>query len=350
MGVLCSDEKSIVLKAGQKNQKEIKCDADDKIREKEINDKCDLNSDTLSTENNDLKSNPDNQKFDLCSFYIENISEKVYQKYGHNFQNFCIKSKEILPENFMKNHEISSNMRRKMVNWMVEIFYTFHSNEETFLAAVDIMDKYFYHYKEKTLTDKDIYLIGVVSSFIASKAYDLIPIRLENFLHKIGHGQFNKRQILIMERSIMKTIDFDVFSVIGFELIQIFLYDLYINNKETLQKLKAEKQFDMLANCIIWAYKMCKHYEKFSSVKPSFLAIGCLLIGFDFMIGNCKNFCGQTKDFFKQWMSMLYNRIGKKKNVKDKIIGVYKKILNSYSDYIKSNFKSLTNYHELYYD
>ena len=350
MGVLCFAEKEIVLKAEKKNQKKIECHADDKIREKEIIDKNDLNSDTLSTENNDQKSNPDNQGFDLYSFYIKNLSEKVMEKYGYYLQSFCLKSNDILPEDFMKNHKISSNMRSQMVNWMLEILYAFHSNEETFLASVEIMDKFIYHYKKRILINKDIYLIGLVSLFIASKVYDLIPIQLEKIIYQIGHKRFNKNQILSMERRIMKTIDFDVFSVNGLELIRLFLYDFYINNKETFQELKAEKHFDMLTNCTIWAFKLCKHYEEYSSIKPAFLAIGCLTIGYDFMIGNCGSFCGKIKDFFWQWLSLLYNKIEKKKEVKDKIQDVYEKILNSYSVYIKSNSKNLMNYHALYFD
>jgi hypothetical protein len=348
MGVLCFEEKEIVLKAKKKNQKKIECHPDDKIRKKEINDKNDLNSDTLSTENNDQKSNPDNQVFDLCSFYIKNLSENIIQKYGYYLQSFCLKSNDILPENFMKGHLISSYMRSKMVNWMVEIFYTFHSSEETFLAAVEIMDKFFYHY-EIILIDDDIYLIGLVSLFIASKAYDLIPIQLEKII-QIGGGKFTKKEILIMERRIIKKIDFDVFSVNDLELIQLFLNDFYINNKETFQKLEAEKYFDMLTNCTIWAFELCKHYEEYSSIRPAFLAIACLTIGYDFMIGNCDSFCGKIKDFFWRWLSLLYKRIEEKKEVKDKIQGVYRKILNSYSVYIRSNFRNLMNYHALYFD
>ena len=64
------------------------------------------------------------------------------------------------------------------------------------------------------------------------------------------------------------------------------------------------------------------------------MAIACLTIGYDFMIGNCDSFCGKIKDFFWRWLSLLYKRIEEKKEVKDKIQGVYRKILNSYSVYI----------------
>ena len=345
------EDNTISFKAQKNTQKKRKFNADDKIREKEIIDQCDLNSDALSTDNNDQKSNPDNQKFDLCSFYTKNLSEKVLKKYGtYYLQSFFQKNSDILPENFMKNHKISSYKRSKMVNWMLEIFCAFQSSEETFLNAVEIMDKFFYYYKKRTLTDDNVQLIGMGSLFIASKTYDLVPIRLEHIIHQIGHDKFTKKKLLTMERSIMKAINFDVFSVSGIELMRFFLYDFYINNKKKFQELKAEKQLDILTNCSIWTYKLCKHYEEYSSVRPAILCMACLMTGYDFMRLNCDIFYGKIKDFFKEWLNFLYGGIGKKKEVRDKIQSVYKKITNTYHEHRKSNLRNLMIYHELFFD
>lgn len=345
------EDKNIALKAEKKTQKKRNIFANNKDCDNEIIDKFDPNSDTLSTENNDQKINPEPKEFNLCSFYIKNLSEKVLLQYGSYYlKSFSLKDNTILPENFMKNHKISSYIRSKMVNWMLEIFYTFRSNEETFLSAVEIMDKFIYHFKKKSLTDENIHLIGMVSMYIASKVYDLIPIQLDNIIHQIGHEQFTQKQILLMERRIIKTINFDVFSVNSFELIRFFLYDFYINNKESFATLKCEKFLDMLTNCTIWIYKMCKHYEEYSSERPVFLSLACLLIGYDFMRDNCVSFIGEIKDFFKQWLSFLFSKVGKKKEVKEKIETLYKKIQKTYCDYKVSNFKNLILYQELYFD
>ena len=148
----------------------------------------------------------------------------------------------------------------------------------------------------------------------------------------------------------MKTIDFDVLSVNGIELIRFFLYDFYINNKENFQQLKAEKQLDILSNCSIWAYKLCKHYEEYSSVRPASLSMACLMIGYDFMRLNCHSFCGKIKHFFRKWLNILNSRIGKKKEDRDKIQSVYKKIIITFNEHRKSNLKNLMIYHELYFD
>lgn len=345
------EEKNIIQNAEKKTQKKKKLYANNKDCDIKILDKFELNSDTISTEINDQKTNEKPKEFNLCTFYIKNLSEKVLLQYGSYYlKSFNLKDNFILPEDFMKNHKISTYMRSKMVNWMLEIFYTFRSNEETFLAAVEIMDKFIYYFKKKTLTDENIHLIGMVSIYIASKVYDLIPIQLDNIIHQIGHEQFTQKQILLMERRIIKNINFDVFSVNSFDLIRFFLYDFYVNNKESFMILKCEKYMDMLTNCTIWIYKMCKHYEQYSSVRPVFLSLACLLIGYDFMRDNCDSFTGEIKDFFKQWLSLLFSKVGKKKEIREKIETIYKNIQKTYSEYRESNFKNLILYQELYFD
>ena len=320
---------------------------------KEILKKFELNQDSVSTENNEinLNINEENKGINLCSFYTKNLSEQALRKYGGSFfKSFSLKENIILPSNFMEKHKISSFMRSKMVNWMLEIFYTFRSNEETFLAAVEIMDKFIYNYKKKILADENIHLIGMVSIFIASKVYDLYPIQLSNIVHQIGHDQFSQKEILNMEKKIIKTINFDVFSSNSFELIRFLLYDFYTNNKANFKSLNAEKYMDMLTNGSIWIYKMCKHFEEFSSVSPLLLSLGCLLIGYDIMRDNCESFNGDVKNFFKKWLTILFNKVGKKQEIKQKIETIYKDIQKSYDKYKNSSFKNLISYHELYFN
>ena len=350
--MLFEEKNFIIQKAEKETKKKIKLYEKEKLNKESLQ-KFYLNQDSISasTDNNEINQNEEEKGIKLSFFYISTLSEKILRKYGSYYlKSFNLIENNSLPENFMKKHKISSFIRGKMVNWMLEIFCAFGSNEETFLAAVEIMDKFIYNYKSKTLTDDNIHLIGMVSIYIASKVYDLIPIQLCNIVHQIGHDQFSQKEILNMERKIIKTINFDVFSLNSFDLIRFRIYDCYVNNKEIFKKLKAKKYMDILANSSIWIYKMCKHFEVFSSIQPLFLSLTCLLIGYDFMRDNCSNFTGEIKDFLKKWLSFLYNRVGKKKEFKEKIEAIYKQIQKSYNDYRDSRFQNLTIYHELYFE
>jgi hypothetical protein len=345
--MIFEERKNLDIKAEKKTLRKYKSCVNPKD-DKAIIKKFDIHQDSISNNNNDGNSNIDKKKLKLFSFYIKSLSEQALLNYGISYLKSFISKDIVIPHNFMEKHKISSFIRTKMVNWMLEILYTFHSNEETFLAAVDIMDKFIYHYKKKVLKDENIHLIGIVSLYIASKVYDLIPIQLDNIIHQIGHDQFSQKEILNLERKIIKTIDFDVFFTNSFELIRFLIYDFYVNNKDNFKTLNANKYMDMLTNNSIWIYKMCKHFEYFSSIRPLLLSISCLLIGYDILRDNCAGFKGEIKDFFKKWLSFLFSSVGKTKQIKEKIESIYKKIQNSYNDYRNSTFNNLVHYHALY--
>ena len=166
-------EKNLGLKSQKETLKKQKIYPNKNQEQKENEDKSilhtfDLNIDSKSTEN---VIEEEDKEINLCSFYIKNLSEKALLQYGKNFlKSFSLKANDntTLPEYFMKNHKISTYMRTKMVNWMLEVFYIFHSNEEAFLAAVEIMDKVIFKYKKDILKDVNIHLIGMVCIYIAS--------------------------------------------------------------------------------------------------------------------------------------------------------------------------------------
>ena len=159
----------------------------------------------------------------------------------------------------MDRHSINPIIRTKMVNWMLEVFHSFQSNEDTIFAAVKIMDKYIWKTKD-ILKSEDIHLIGIVSMYLASKTYDMIPIQMNKLIHLVGHDLFDRKTIKDMERKIIKAINFDLMTPNAYEFIQFLLYDFYLNNKESIIGLKLKKMLDILENCSIWLAKLCNHF------------------------------------------------------------------------------------------
>ena len=296
------------------------------------------------TDKNDLKF------FGIKEYYIKEISEELISKYGNYFlKTFDLKNIDTPPSDFMERHKITSSIRTKMVNWMLEVFHSFKSNEETIFCAVKIMDKYIWKAKD-ILKTKDIHLIGIVCMYLASKTYDAIPIQMSSLIHLIGHDSFDQKCIKEMERKIIKTINFDVMTPTTYEFIQFLLYDFYINNKESIVRLKLKKILDILENCSIWLAKMCNHFEQYSSVSPIYLSVSCIIIGYDMLKDNCKSLNGNMQKFFEDWLRFLYNNIAKPPEIKTEIELIYKNIEESYNLYQKMKIRNLVKYHELYFD
>ena len=97
---------------------------------------------------NPIQSEESNKKeelkfFGISEYYIKQISEELISKYGNYFlKTYDQKNLDIPASDFMSRHKIKLSIRTKMVDWMLEVFHSLNSNEETIFCAVKIMDKY----------------------------------------------------------------------------------------------------------------------------------------------------------------------------------------------------------------
>ena len=288
--------------------------------------------------------------FGVSEYYIKQISEELISKYGNYFlKTYDQKNLDIPPVDFMSRHKIKLSIRTKMVDWMLEVFHSLNSNEETIFCAVKIMDKYIWK-SEEILKSEDIHLIGIVCIYIASKTYDMVPIQMNSLIHLVGHDMFDQNCIKKMEKKIIKTINFDLMCPNTYEFIQFILYDFYSNNKENIVGLKLKKMLDILENNSIWLAKMCNHFEKYSSLSPIILSVACIIIAYDMMKDNCKSLTEEMNTFFKDWLKFLYVNIAKTPDTKSEVEKIYKDIGNTYIEFQKMNLKSLVQFHKLYFD
>ena len=129
-------------------------------------------------------------------------------------------------QNVLEKHTVTPQMRLKMVDWMVEIFTIIQTNDITFFTAVNVMDKFFYK-SEISYQPSDLHLIGICSIFIASKFCDINPIRLKFLIEKIGHGKFNKEEIIKMEEKILSTLQYDILKPTIYDFTSFFFEDLF---------------------------------------------------------------------------------------------------------------------------
>ena len=313
-----------------------------------------VNQNNFSSLDSDVNPSENNKEelkfFGVSEYYINQISQELISKYGNYFlKSFDKKNLDVPPPDFMSKHEINPLIRTKMVNWMLEVLNSFNSNEETIFCAVKLMDKYIWKTQDK-LKSEDIHLIGLVSMYLASKTYDIVPIQMKSLIHTVGHDTFDKSIIKYMEKKIIKTINFDVFCPTTYEFIQFLLYDFYMNNQKSIVGLKLKKLLNILENCSIFLAKMCNHFDKYSTISPIYLSVACVIIAYDMMKDNCKSLTEEKQKFFKDWLQFLYSNIAKTQEIKTEIENIYKALENTYNEFGKMNLPNLVKYHELYFD
>jgi G2/mitotic-specific cyclin-B3 len=123
---------------------------------------------------------------------------------------------------------LSKWMRSLLIDWMVEVQESFELNHETLYLAVKIVDLYLC---KQCVTKETIQLLGAAALLIACKYdvshdkcqcfavfYSLLfyfsrqertPPLIDDFLY-ICDGAYTKKELIIMEIKLFKTIDYEL--------------------------------------------------------------------------------------------------------------------------------------------
>ena len=148
---------------------------------------------------------------------------------------------------FISRHDIKVLHRAKMVDWMIEVLYTFKCSLNTLFLAVQIMDRYF-GVCHRTLNLDGLHLLGVTAMFMASKYEDIKPLNMKTVYNKIAHTKLSEDSIRQMEAKIVQAFNFEI----AFPTCWEFFEHLAENsknemwNEEKLKHIKAlGKQYMM---------------------------------------------------------------------------------------------------------
>ncbi|KAG5880254.1 hypothetical protein JTB14_027320 [Gonioctena quinquepunctata] len=119
----------------------------------------------------------------------------------------ALESKFPIHENFLEGHETTSRMRSILVNWLVEVHINFKLYLETLHLCVSIVDRYLQG--NKHVGRNSLQLVGTSAMLVASKYEEMYLPDLKDFVY-ICDNSFSERQILQMEREILKKLDFSL--------------------------------------------------------------------------------------------------------------------------------------------
>lgn len=128
------------------------------------------------------------------------FSNDIYMYLYHLEEKFKVKS------NFLQlQAQMNPKMRARLVDWIVAVHYKFKLLPETLYLAIAIMDRFL----EKITVCKDkVQLVGVTAFFIACKYEEIYPPEITDFI-KVCDA-YNKNDILKMEKTILKALNFQL--------------------------------------------------------------------------------------------------------------------------------------------
>jgi hypothetical protein len=256
------------------------------------------------------------------------ITEFMVKSYGPELYVTTVKLDQIQRDcSFLKKHNINSSSRTKMVSWMMEIFASYASEPLSFFLAVEIMDNYLQKAQQK-FNENDIHLIGMVSMYMASKMEDIIPLHMVHIKTKIGHDKFTQNEIIMMERDILKVLNWDIILITIYDVVKTFLSDFYVNNRNMINTLKLETIcYDLEIISIFLCKLVCLH-EAFFKYNKCIKGISIIIAAFDILRSNYK-MSKEAENFLRQWLLFL---VKESKFPVENVTKVYNKVCSFYED------------------
>ena len=162
---------------------------------------------------------------------------------------------------YQNNYEINEKHRNVVVEWLSYVVYYFSQSNETLFMSINIMDRYI---SQKKIS-LNIYQLVAISSYLIASKYEDINSPSINDLIYISKNIYSSNDIINMEKDILNTLNFDIFSVSSYQFFSFFYLISDINNKILF----------CLGHLIL---ELCLLNIDIMSYNQSLLAIGALLI------------------------------------------------------------------------
>jgi hypothetical protein len=234
--------------------------------------------------------------------YRNLVTQLLKKDYSNVIIKNLIKDEESL-EDCLINHKISERMRTRMVDWMIEVLTNYKCDEHTFFLAVNLMDRYFKS-TQKSLNPNDLHGIGIAAMFMASKFYDVYPLRLKIVYEKIAHKKLSCEEIKNQETEIANALNYIIGKPTVWEFLNYFIDELFYSKendynlkskvlKKYLEERKDEEKdiitdypyelytenmIKLLRLVVIYLSKMNCHDYNLIGKKPSLLASSTLFV------------------------------------------------------------------------
>ena len=283
-----------------------------------------------------IKKNGLNRR-NINLFQNKRESDSLLQNYGEEsyfYNKLLDKTVYKIPETFLQNHKITSIVRTKMIDWMIEVCSVLDFMDETFFLSVNILDIFLQRTK-KIYHNTDIHLIGLTSIFTSSKFQEIYPQSLINFSHKVGHDIFTIVEIKNMETKIMSDVGMEILvSTSIYDFMKTYFYDFFYNNKKVIEKNCDIKMYKDIVITAKYLTKLILHYEYFYLYENSMKAIGCIITAIKLMKYFLKDkFQEKDKIVYDQWTLFLMDQDGIDKKNMDNLVS---KIYLAFNHYQKS--------------
>ncbi|XP_057675480.1 G2/mitotic-specific cyclin-B1 [Corythoichthys intestinalis] len=132
----------------------------------------------------------------LCSEFVKDIYKYMCQ----------LEAEQSVRANYLKDQEVTGNMRAILIDWLVQVSLKFRLLQETMYMTVGLIDRFL---QVNPVSKKELQLVGVASMFLASKYEEMYPPEISDFAF-VTDKAYSTAQIREMEMTILRVLKFQL--------------------------------------------------------------------------------------------------------------------------------------------
>ncbi|XP_022012269.1 G2/mitotic-specific cyclin-1 isoform X2 [Helianthus annuus] len=189
--------------------------------------------------------------------------------------------------------DINEKMRAMLIDWLIEVHYLCHFQDETLFLTVNIIDRFL---AKQSVSRKKLQLVGMVAMLLACK-YVGISVPVVGDLIYISAKAYSRSEILEMENLMLHTLEFKI----SFPTPYVFL-------KRYLKAGQSDSKLDQLSSFLM---DLCLVEYETVKFTPSLLAAACVytaqcsLSGFKHWSKTCEWHTKYSKDELLECSKMI---------------------------------------------
>lgn len=131
-------------------------------------------------------------------------------EYSHAVQvhrNLVIREVDTMaPSNYLDGRDITGNMRRILVDWLVDVHEQYALSNGTLHLAVNILDRFL---ASNEVSRSRLQLVGVAAAWLASKYEEIYPPSLADFVY-IADGTYTAEEVEHMEALVLNSLEWRI--------------------------------------------------------------------------------------------------------------------------------------------
>ncbi|CAG9322862.1 unnamed protein product [Blepharisma stoltei] len=117
-------------------------------------------------------------------------------------------STELSTKESLKSHEVTTGLRTRLINWLVEVTSSFECSDNVFFLTVRLLDTFLK--LTSGYTEDNFHLVGITCLFIASKFDEVSPLQFKVIHENILFKDYNEEEIRTLEAKILEVLSFRV--------------------------------------------------------------------------------------------------------------------------------------------